>query len=70
MCLAKLPYLSGLCLNSEETLTMKSGAVLVEIDPDVQFVGGIYPEEIWHLTPEEWFENRAAFLHRRGKKLT
>ena len=48
-------------------LKEKSGAVLVEVEPDVQFVGGIYPEEIWHLTSEEWFENRAAFLHRRGK---
>jgi RimJ/RimL family protein N-acetyltransferase len=43
-------------------LKEKSGAVLIEVDPDVEFVGGIYPEEIWNLSADEWFENRASFM--------
>lgn len=49
-------------------LKEKSGAVLVEIDPDVQFVSGIFPEEIWELTAEEWIENRANFMTSATKK--
>ena len=48
-------------------LKEKSGAVLVEVVPDVAFVGGVYPEEVWELTPEEWFENRAAFAHKKER---
>ena len=42
-------------------LKERSGAVLIEIIPEVEFVGGIYPEEVWELTAEEWWENRANF---------
>ncbi len=42
-------------------LKERSGAVLVEIIPEVEFVGGVYPEEVWELTAEEWWENRAKY---------
>ena len=42
----------------------KSGATLVEIVPDVEFVGGIYPEEVWELTADAWWEHREAFSRR------
>ncbi len=40
----------------------KSGAVLVDVIPDVPFVSGVFPEEVWELTAEAWRENRADFL--------
>ena len=50
-------------------LKERSGAVLVEIKPEGSFVGGMYPEEIWELTAEEWWENRANFLTHIHKHL-
>lgn len=40
----------------------KSGAVLVEVIPDVPFVSGVFPEEVWELTAEAWRKSRTAFL--------
>lgn len=40
----------------------KSGAVLVDVIPDVQFVSGVFPEEVWELSAVAWRENRADFL--------
>ncbi len=40
----------------------KSGAVLVDVIPDVPFVSGVFPEEVWEITAETWRENRADFL--------
>jgi ribosomal-protein-alanine N-acetyltransferase len=41
----------------------KSVAVLVDVIPDVPFVGGVFPEEVWELTAEAWRENRDQFRH-------
>ncbi len=43
----------------------KSGAVLVDVIPDVPFVSGVFPEEVWELTAEAWRENRTNFMQRR-----
>jgi RimJ/RimL family protein N-acetyltransferase len=43
----------------------KSGAVLVDVVPDVPFVSGVFPEEVWELTAEAWRENRADFFGER-----
>lgn len=40
----------------------KSGAKLVDVRKDSSFVGGIFDEEIWELTAEDWHANRVRFL--------
>ena len=39
----------------------KSGAILVEVIPNVPFVSGVFPEEVWELTAVAWRENRGKF---------
>jgi ribosomal-protein-alanine N-acetyltransferase len=46
----------------------KSGAKLVEIKPATSFIGGVFEEEVWELSAEDWRENRATFLNHLGKK--
>lgn len=43
----------------------KSGARLVEIKKDMSFVEGIFDEEVWELTAEDWRANREAFAVNR-----
>ena len=43
----------------------KSGAKFVEIKPAMSFVEGIFDEEVWELTAEDWRANREAFVANR-----
>lgn len=43
-------------------LKAKSGAILVEKVEDVPYIGGVFREEIWELTAEQWRRNRIRFL--------
>ena len=42
----------------------KSGAKLVNVKKDISFVEGIFDEEEWELTTQDWRANRDAFLNR------
>ena len=42
----------------------KSGAKMVDLKKDMSFVEGIFDEEVWELTAEDWRANRHAFMHR------
>ena len=43
----------------------KSGAKLIGIEKDRSFVEGIFDEEIWELTADDWRANREAFIGNR-----
>ncbi|MBS1728767.1 MAG: GNAT family N-acetyltransferase [Armatimonadetes bacterium] len=43
----------------------KTGAKLVDVKPDASFVEGVFDEEIWELTAEDWRANRTGFVAKR-----
>lgn len=43
----------------------KSGAKLISIEKDKSFVEGIFDEEVWELSSEDWRANREAFIGNR-----
>lgn len=45
-------------------LKSKSGAILVEVNDDVPYVGGRFREEVWELTADQWRRNRIRFMNR------
>ncbi len=45
-------------------LKSKSGAILIEVNDDVPYVGGRFREEVWELTADQWRRNRIRFMNR------
>lgn len=43
-------------------LKLRSGAILTGTNEDVPYVGGLFREEVWELTADQWRKNRIRFL--------
>jgi [ribosomal protein S5]-alanine N-acetyltransferase len=44
-------------------LKEKAGATILQINEGVSYVGGVFREIRWSLTPEQWHANRDRFLN-------